>query len=151
MTSVTEADRLDARRYLPLAHAGALRAIEADMAAEHLLPLGWYDVLLELNAAPDRSLRMSELGDRVVLSRSRVSRVVDELEKKGYVERVRDERDGRAQLATITKAGRAELKRSAPRYLDGIERHFTSLLSEPDRMFLARALRVVAEHHAMQS
>ena len=49
------------------------------------LTLAWYDVLLELNSAPDRRLRMSDLGERVVLSRTRVSRVVDELERAGLV------------------------------------------------------------------
>lgn len=147
MTSVTDDDRLAAWRGLLQAHAGAVRAIEADLASRRMLPLGWYDVLLELNAADGRRLRMSELGERVVLSRSRVSRVVDELERRGYVARHPDEHDGRSQQAELTEAGRAELRRTAPEYLDGIERHFTSLLTERERAVVATALAKVAEHH----
>lgn len=144
---MTSDDRVAAWRSLLLAHSAVIRAIEADLSRERLIPLAWYDVLLELNAAPDRRLRMSELGERVVLSRSRVSRLVDELERLGHVERIPDERDGRASLAVLTATGRAELKRTAPRYLDGIERHFTSLLSDRERTVVASALGKVAEHH----
>jgi Transcriptional regulators len=63
------------------------------------VPLSWYDVLLELNAAPDRRLRMSELGQRTVLSRTRVSRVVDELATAGLAERQPDQADGRSSFA----------------------------------------------------
>lgn len=130
-----------------LAHAGAVRAIEDDLAAAGGIGLGWYDVLLELNSAPRRRLRMSELGDRAVLSRTRVSRIVDELVKVGYVERVPDPDDGRASFACLTPAGRDELRRTAPLYLAGIERHFTSLLDERARVVVAAALANVADHH----
>ena len=134
-------------RWLLLAHAAALRAIEADMAERGLIPLPWYDVLLELNAAPGRRLRMTELGDRVVLSRSRVSRIVDELVGAGLVERTANPDDGRSSLARITERGRAELRRAAPHYLAGIEVHFTSLLEPDERRVLATALERVASHH----
>ena len=60
------------------------------------------DVLLELNATPGRRLRMSELGQRAVLSRTRVSRVVDELAAAGLAERQPDEADGRSSFAALT-------------------------------------------------
>src|SRR4029450_4085475 len=82
------ADPIGAWRWLLLAHAAALRAIEADLRRAGTIPLTWYDVLLELNAGPDERLRMQELSDRVVLSRTRVSRLVDELVEEGLVERV---------------------------------------------------------------
>ena len=63
-------------RALLLAHNRAVRAIEADLDATEAVPLGWYDVLLELQAEPD-GLRMQDLGERAVLSRTRVSRLVD--------------------------------------------------------------------------
>ena len=74
----------------------ALRAIEQDLHDQGLIPLSWYDVLLELNAAPGRQLRMQDLAARVVLSRTRVSRLVSELERVGYIERVPDPDDVRA-------------------------------------------------------
>lgn len=70
------------------------------------MSLSWYDVLLELNAAPGRQLRMQDLAARAVVSRPRVSRIVAELESAGYLERCADPTDRRASLATITPAGR---------------------------------------------
>ena len=142
-----DSDDLAAWRALLLAHSGALRAIEDDLASARMIPLGWYDVLLELNAATDRRMRMSELAEEVVLSRTRVSRVVDELVRAGLVERQPDPQDGRASFAVLTSAGRRELRTTAPRYLAGIDRHFTSLLDERERKVLASALQKVADHH----
>ena len=69
------------------AYAAVLRQIEEDVEAEGSMSLGWYDVLLTLERAPGRRLRMQDLGNEVVLSRSRVSRIVDELERQGFVKR----------------------------------------------------------------
>src|SRR5690242_11501191 len=60
------------------------------------LPLAWYDVLLELSAARDQRLTMSQLGERAVLSRSRVSRVVDDLVAAGLVRREAHPEDARS-------------------------------------------------------
>lgn len=129
------------------AHHAAVRAIEADLAREGALPLGWYDVLLELKASPSRRLRMRELADRVVLSRTRVSRIVDELVDHGLVERRPDPDDGRASLAVLTDAGGAAQRAAAPRYLAAIEHRFSSLL-EPDEVeVLTVALNRVADRH----
>ena len=103
-------DPFAAWRAVLLAQSRALRAIERDLDDAGVISLAWYDVLLELNAAPDRRLRMQELGLRAVLSRTRVSRIVSELESAGLVERVPDPDDGRATFATITTAGRAALR-----------------------------------------
>jgi DNA-binding MarR family transcriptional regulator len=130
---------------LLLAHAAALRAIEGDLARRGLIPLAWYDVLLELNAAPSRRLRMSELAERVVLSRTRVSRVVDELTAAGLVERISNPNDGRSFFAQLTAQGRTELRRTAPIYLAGIDQHFLAYLDTKERHVLVTALRRVAQ------
>jgi len=140
-------DDVAAWRSLLQAQAAAMRAIERDLDQARLLPLAWYDALLELNSAPGRRLRMSELSDRVVLSRTRVSRIVDELVREGLVERNPDPDDRRSAFASITSRGRDELRRTAPHYLAGIERHFTSLLSLRERKVVADALGRVADHH----
>jgi DNA-binding MarR family transcriptional regulator len=145
---MADEDGVAAWRWLLLAHAAAVRAIEADLVERGLIPLAWYDVLLELNAAPGRRLRMTELGERVVLSRTRVSRIVDELVAAGLVERIPNPDDGRSSLAHLTDRGRAELRRAAPQYLAGIDAHFTSLLEPGERKVLATALERVASHHA---
>ena len=140
-------ERVSAWRALLRAQSAVLKAIDRDLAAAELLPLHWYDVLLELNSAPERQLRMAELGDRVVFSRSRCSRIVDELQQRGLVERVPDPSDGRVTLAQITTAGRRALRRTAPVYLAGIEEHFTSHLGEDERRVVSSALERVARFH----
>lgn len=140
-------DRVNAWRSLLLSQARVLAAIENDLARDKQIPLSWYDVLLELNAAPGRRLRMAELADRVVLSRTRVSRLVNELQTEGLLTREPCPNDGRVTYATISPAGRNALRRAAPRYLDNIERHFTSLLSDDERHVIATALDRVVQHH----
>lgn len=138
-------------RAVLLAQSRAVRAIERDLENSHVIPLGWYDVLLELNAAPDRSLRMQELGLRAVLSRTRVSRIVTELQHEGYVERVADPDDKRATLATITKVGHAALKKAAPVYLKGIDQHFTRHLSVAQQRAIIDGLQRVIDVHDSQT
>ena len=126
-------------------HAALTPVLDQELQAAHGLPLTWYDVLLELNAAPDRSLTMTRLGQVAVVSRSRVSRVVDELVRAGLVERVPNPDDGRSAYARITAAGRTRLRTAAPTYLAGIERHFTSHLTPSEQATVATALeRVLA-------
>ena len=84
------------------AYAAVLRQIEEDVEAEGSMSLGWYDVLLTLERAPGRRLRMQDLGNEVVLSRSRVSRIVDELERHGFVKREPCPSDRRVIHAEIT-------------------------------------------------
>src|SRR5262245_53604534 len=141
-TGSTEPDGLGAWRALLLAHSRAVRAIESDLDATDAIPLSWYDVLLELQAEPD-GLRMQDLGDRAVLSRTRVSRLVDELEAQGLVQRRPDPTDKRATLASITPAGRAAFKATVPLYLAKIDEHFSRHLSRHETEVVARALTKV--------
>lgn len=140
-------DRVGVWRAVLLGQHRVVQAIERDLAAAQMIPLSWYDVLLELNAAPDRCLRMQDLAERVVLSRSRVSRVVDELERDGYVERHADPADGRATLAQMTAAGRREFRRTAKLYVEAIEEHFTRHLTDLERLTFTTGLRRVIDHH----
>ena len=107
------------------------------------LPLSWYDVLLELNRAPERRLRMSELGERVVLSRTRVSRIAASMADAGLLEQHPDPEDGRATLATLTPKGRDALRRAAPTYLSGIDELFSSRLARSEAQIIVTALRRV--------
>lgn len=138
---------VSAWRAVLLTQSRVVRAIERDLDAAGAISLGWYDVLLELNAAPDRQLRMQDLAARAVLSRTRVSRIVTELADAGYVERQEDPADRRAWLATLTEQGRAVLRSTAPRYLQGIEHHFNRHLSPAERRTIASALDKVVEAH----
>src|SRR6516225_2803841 len=116
-------------RGLLVAHSRQVPAVEADLRAAGQVSLSWYDVLLELTAAPGRRLRMSELGQRAVLSRTRVSRVVDELVAAGLAERQPDENDGRSSFAILTARGKNALRRAWPVYRQAIGRHFGARLT----------------------
>jgi len=98
-------------------------------------------VLLELEHAPDRRLRMQELGERAVLSRTRVSRVVDALVAEGFVERRPDPSDGRVTYAVLTPTGRSRMRRAAPTYLQAIDDEFTDRLTPAE----LEALRAACE------
>jgi len=102
--------------------------------------LSWYGVLLELNTAPGRRLRMSELGQRAVLSRTRVSRIVDEMVAVRLAERQPDEADGRSSFAVLTPAGKNALRRAWPVYRAAIRRRLNGYLTAPQRRQLARLL-----------
>ena len=124
-------------------HAAVVPQLDRELQAACGLPLTWYDVLLELNSAPGRRLSMGELGQRAVVSRTRVSRVVDQLVAAGLVAREANPDDRRSAFATITDAGRARLRAAAPVYLDGIHRHVTSHMTAAESTTVARALEKV--------
>jgi DNA-binding MarR family transcriptional regulator len=124
-------------------HAALVPVLDRELQAACGLPLTWYDVLLELNAAPGRRLSMGELGQVAVVSRSRVSRVVDQLAAEGLVARAANPDDRRSAYATITDAGRRRLRAAAPVYLAGIERHFTARMSAGEARTVAVALEKV--------
>ncbi len=98
-------EQLDSWRTFLRAHATITRALETELVAEQKLSLAAYDVLVQLAEAPDRRLRMTELADAVLLSRSGVTRLVDRLEKSGLVARCPVESDGRGVAAELTEAG----------------------------------------------
>ena len=126
------------------AHAAVVPKLGRAVAAAGL-QISWYDVLLVLNAAPERRLRMSDLGAAAVLSREQISRVVSELERAGLVERVPNPDDKRSSYATITAAGRQRLRAAAPSYLSAIEDHFVRHLTATEVAAVTRALgKVVA-------
>lgn len=107
------------------------------------IPLSWYDVLLELAVTPESRLRIQALGERVVLSRSRVSRIVDDLVDAGLVERDHDPRDGRASLAALTDTGRAAFQHARPIYLAAIDELFSQHLTASEQDTIAAALERV--------
>ncbi|HEY6741194.1 MAG TPA: MarR family winged helix-turn-helix transcriptional regulator [Lapillicoccus sp.] len=106
--------------------------------------LAFYDVLLELQAAPGGRLTMSDLGMRVVLSRSRVSRVVDDMVAVGLVRRETNPEDARSAYAVITSSGRNAFRRTAPTYLDLIEQHVACDLTTQELVVLSRLLERIA-------
>jgi DNA-binding MarR family transcriptional regulator len=121
-------------------HASLVPTLDRRLRTAAGIPLGWYDVLLELQAAPERRLTMTQLGERVVLSRTRVSRVVDELARDGLVRREPHPQDARSAFAVLTDDGYQRFRRAAPLYLAGIEQEFAEGLTERELHQLAAVL-----------
>jgi DNA-binding MarR family transcriptional regulator len=124
-------------------HAALVPELDRRLRASTGLPLAWYDVLLELSAARDGRLTMTQLGERAVLSRSRVSRVVDELLRADLVRREANAEDARSAYAVITPAGLARFRQAAPVYVGGIEEEFAGDLTVAELTALTSALRRV--------
>ena len=124
-------------------HAALVPRLDRELQDSHGLPLTWYDVLLELNSAPGRRLTMGELGAVAAVSRTRVSRVVDELLRAGLVTREPNPDDGRSAFAALTPAGRTALRKSAPTYVAAVHREFADHLTAHEAEVLAGALRKV--------
>jgi DNA-binding MarR family transcriptional regulator len=126
-------------------HAAVVPVLDHKLMTEAGMPLRFYDVLLELAAAPGRRLRMTELADRVVLSRTRVSRLVEEMVSAGLLAREQNPDDGRSAYAALTDLGLQRYRKAAPTYLAGIEQHFAQRLSDRELKAIASALhRVLA-------
>lgn len=140
MKDLVSARALAAWRSFLQAHAAAVSAIEADLDRRGLVQLTWYDVLVAVNSAPERRLRMSALADSLVLTRSNATRLVDKLEISGLVERRRAEDDGRGAVVLLTPAGRMSLRRAWPVYASGINRYFAARLNDRELDAMADAL-----------
>jgi DNA-binding MarR family transcriptional regulator len=110
------------------AHATVSRTLEAELITEQNISLAAYDVLVQLVEAEGYRLRMTELAEAVLLSRSGVTRLVDRLERDGLVVRERVAGDGRGITATMTAAGFERLKRASRTHLSGITAHFVEVL-----------------------
>lgn len=122
------------------AQAALLRQLEAELVEQEDMTLAEYDVLIQLGVAPGERLRMTDLSDRVRLSRSGLTRLVDRLVKSGLVKRGRCASDRRGTFAILTPAGKARLRHAHPVHLRGIREHFAARLSEAQLSAVAQAL-----------
>jgi DNA-binding MarR family transcriptional regulator len=130
---------LDAWRGFLRTHAELVRELDEELTERHGLPLSSYDVLVQLDEAPDGQLRMSHLADAVLLSRSGLSRLVTRLEKQGLLERVDCPSDARGAFAAITGAGREKLAEARATHRAGVRERFLDKLGEREQRQLARA------------
>lgn len=137
------AQELAAWRGMLRVQAALLREMDAELTTAHGLPLRSYEVLLHLEDAADHRQRMTELCHDVVLSASGVSRLVDRLEKEGYVRRERCTYDGRGFFAVLTPSGERKLQEARATHLAGVRRLFLERLQGGDLARLAQYWEVL--------
>ena len=125
-------EELAAWRGMLRAHAELVRELDSELAREHDMPLSSYEVLLFLNDSEDGRMRMSELADSALLSRSGLTRLVDRLERQGLLKRERCESDARGWFAEITPEGRRVFGAARKTHLDGVRRAFLSHFSRDE-------------------
>jgi DNA-binding MarR family transcriptional regulator len=130
--TLLRADELGAWRGLLRVHAGLTKALDAELLRAHGLPLSSYEVLLFLADSPDGQMRMSELADGVLLSRSGLTRLVDRMERDGLLRRERCTDDARGYYAAITDEGRELFHLVRTTHLDGVRDRFLVHFSQDE-------------------
>jgi len=142
MERVTELE-LSAWRLFIKTHSQIIENIEMDLAEQKRVPLTTYDVLIELFEAPNRKLRLGDLKQKVILSKSGLTRLLDRLEREGLIQREKSEEDRRGAYAILTAEGEKQLRQAWPIYARGIKRYFAALLSDEEVQALVRAFEIM--------
>jgi DNA-binding MarR family transcriptional regulator len=136
--------RLDAWRAFLQTHARLFRRLDEELRAEHGLSLPEYEALMQIGRAPSRRLRMTQLAQQVLLSKSGVTRLIDRLVADGLVERSACSHDARGAEAVLTPAGLDRLRAAASTHLRGIDRYFVSPLGAGELHALERTMLAVS-------
>jgi DNA-binding MarR family transcriptional regulator len=138
--SLATAQRLDAWVSFLRSHSAITRQLNVDLLNGHGLTLNDYEVLLHLAGAEDGMMRRVDLAESVLLTASGITRLLDGLERAGYVEKARCDSDARVSYAKLTDAGRGKLRDASKTHLAGIEELFSSRYSEEELIALAAFL-----------
>lgn len=120
--------------------------LSRELQEHHGMSLADYEVMVHLSERPDHRLRMSELAERTLVSRSRLTHQIDRMESAGWVERVPCSEDRRGSWCVLTDAGFAALVNAAPTHVDGVRAHLVDLLGPKQFAALGQACGVVADH-----
>ena len=119
--------------------------LDSEFERDTGLQVRWYDVLVHLEETPD-GLRMNELAEQILYSKSGFTRVVDRMEEAGLVRRVRPENDRRSILVVLTDNGRETMEQARRHHRHWIEQHFSRHLADTDIKALTRALEKLSAH-----
>jgi DNA-binding MarR family transcriptional regulator len=130
--AVISPHRLDAWVGYLRSHAAIIRQLNVDLLNGHGLTLNDYEVLLHLSSADDGMMRRVDLAESVLLTASGITRLLDGLERAGFVEKARCDSDARVSYAKLTDAGRDKLREASDTHLAGIDELFTSRYSEDE-------------------
>ncbi len=134
-----DARELGAWRGLLRVHAAMVKTLDAELEAAHDLPLSSYEVLRAVADTSDGRMRMCDLADHVLLSRSGLTRLIDRLVREGLLCRARCSSDARGSFACLTVAGREKVEAARGTHLTGVREHFLAQLDEADLERLAAA------------
>lgn len=115
--------------------------LERELQRDAGMPHGYYEILVNLSEAPDRTLRMSELAERSLSSRSRLTHAVDRLEKLGWIERLQCPEDKRGAFARLTEKGSGVLEKAVPGHVEAVRTHLFDQLSDQQ----VKQLRAISE------
>lgn len=138
-----DGDELGAWRGLLRVHSELTKALDAELTATHGLPLSSYEVLLYLADSERGRMRMSELADSVLLSRSGLTRLVDRLARDGLLKRVQCDEDARGYFAEITPKGRELFRAARHTHLAGVRERFLRHYTRDELRELAALWRKV--------
>jgi DNA-binding MarR family transcriptional regulator len=122
------------------AHAAVTRELSGRLEASHGLTLSDFDVLAQLYRAPENALRRVDLARQVLLTASGITRLLDGLERAGWVEKRRCESDARVSYAALTQVGLAKFEEARATHLADVEELFGSRFSDAERATLAELL-----------
>jgi DNA-binding MarR family transcriptional regulator len=122
------------------AHASTTRRFNAELVSEHGLTLNDYEVLLHLSRAEGRRLRRVDLAERILLTPSGITRLLEGLERSGYVERAACEADARVTYAQLTDEGEAKLREAAEAHVVAIRDFFRDRFSKDELVALGGLL-----------
>ena len=122
------------------AHAAVTRRLSAELMADHELTISDYEVLLRLANAPDRRLRRVDLAEEILLTASGVTRLLDGLERAGFVERGTCDTDRRVVYAVLTDEGLAKVRAASASHVAQIEELYGGQFDESELVRLERLL-----------
>jgi DNA-binding MarR family transcriptional regulator len=123
------------------------RELQRDMGMSH----GDYEILVRLSEAPDDRMRMSELADRALFSRSRLSHAIARLERLGWVGRESCPTDKRGMFAQLTPVGRAVLEAAAPCHVEGVRRYIFDAMTDAEVAQLEHLTTIIRSRVAAAS
>lgn len=120
--------------------------LSRELQARHGFTIADYEILVRLSEVPDRRMRMSELADATLSSRSRLSHQIDRMARAGLVERQVCSDDGRGAFAALTDTGYDQLVLAAPDHVEGVREHLVDQLTSKEFAALGAACAKVAKH-----
>jgi DNA-binding MarR family transcriptional regulator len=138
-------ERLRAWRLYLESTLALVDVLEAELERDAGIPLRWYDILVQLEETPD-GIRMNELAERILYSKSGFTRVVDRMEEAALVRRVRPANDRRSILVVLTDHGRTTMEQARRHHRHAIEEHFSCHLADTDIKALTRAFEKLSTH-----